>query len=56
MSDFFRVSLMLLAVAGFFLSYYLLWHLLGYLGMSILGILLSVAIILLAMKYIRPRS
>lgn len=56
MQDFFKVLLMLLLVMAAILSYIFLGELLGVWGIALLEIIITVAIILLAIKFIRPNS
>lgn len=55
MKDFLGIFLMLLLVMAGILSFVFLSSALGYLGMALLEIIIVTAIILLAIRYIRPR-
>ena len=55
MKDFFAVLLMLILVMAGILIFMFLGETLGYFGMAILEIIIVTAIILLAIRYIRPR-
>lgn len=56
MRDFFNVFLMLFLVVIAILAFIFLAELLGIWGLAILEIIISVGIILLAIKFIRPRK
>lgn len=55
MKDFFAVFIMLALVMAGFLIFMFLGELLGIYGLAILEIIIVTAIILLAIKYIKPR-
>lgn len=55
MKDFLGILLMLLLVMSGILLFVFFSSALGYLGMAILEIIIVTAIILLAIRYIRPR-
>lgn len=56
MQDFYKVLLMLLLVMAAILSYIFLAELLGVWGIALLEIIITVAIILLAIRFINPNS
>lgn len=56
MQDFYKVLLMLLLVMAAILSFIFLGELLGVWGIALLEIIITVAIILLAIRFIRPNN
>ncbi|AHM59984.1 hypothetical protein D770_08605 [Flammeovirgaceae bacterium 311] len=56
MRDFIRVFMLLVLVMSAILAFIFLADLLGIWGLAILEIIITVGIILLAIRYIRPRS
>lgn len=55
MQDFFKVLLMLLLVMAAILAFIFFAELLGVWGLALLEIVITVGIILLAIKFIKPR-
>lgn len=56
MQDFYKVLLMLLLVMAAILSYIFLAELLGVWGIALLEIIITVAIILLAIRFVNPNG